>query len=129
MPCATASATASSDALPHDWKSFPCHQTMFLKPLYRRPSHWPKARSFATPLLRSTPSHPPVSIGSRKTTIPAFAVRRIIASALAKYAGFGVERSPGFVNGLIPSYVVPSDRHPVYVAHSRSISSELKPAA
>src|SRR4249920_3691685 len=102
---------------------------MFLKLLYVLPRNRPYARAFAMPLFRRTPSQPPVSIGSRNTASPAFAASRMIASARAKYAGFGVERSPGVVKGLVPSNVVPSSRQPVYFAHSRFTHSELNPAA
>ncbi len=61
--------------------------------------------------------------------MPALPASRIIASARAKYAGFGVARSPELLNGAIPSNVLPSLRQPVYVVHSRFTQSALKPAA
>ena len=102
---------------------------MFAKFLYLVPRNRPYARSFAMPLLRRTPSQPPVSIGSRNTTIPALAASWMIRSARAKYAGFGVERSPGVVKGLMPSSVAPSSRQPVYFAQRRSTKRALKPAS
>ena len=130
MPFATASTTASSDGVAPRLKVVAVATTRCSRSsCTSAPRKRPYARSFATPLLRRTPSQPPVSIGSRNTTIPAFAASRMIASARAKYAGFGVERSPGVVKGLMPSNVVPSSLQPVYFAHRRSTQSALNPAA
>ena len=51
----------------------------------------------------------------------------MIVSARAKYLWLGVPRSPGVLNGSIPSIVVPSSLHPVYFSQSRSTRIELKP--